>query len=366
MTFFNTLISCGRNLFTRSYKTFTPTNLEYKQITGPVNADLFVNNFDNSCYIYKPGQTAHVNLTDSLDSSYRGVFFKRIEKGEGSFFSVLHEATPDEIAESNILAIGGLDFDTPKAVSAIIKTAKTLAANNSKPEKYKFEAVAIFPEVSREARYEAADEYSQNSFYYPPYIEDRVRKFLIPKFVDEEDNTILNIRSSISLFSFSIGGRESMMMENALWDIFYKEYGLSNSLAQNLMSNVTMISLGYAPGLEIFRPGGFNKVACFSVNDRGVLLPEDFYDSILTKESVLENKISIKAISKTHSDTFKRIITFGNRLVTANSSWDDYDHTKNAYLECIKHLPDNIQEGIGDCLSYSDLRNLGQTDEFFE
>lgn len=356
----NSLFGCGSNIVTRGYKTLFNNNSS-KTISFNTK-----NLIDNSGYIFTPGKTGHVDLSDSWESTNRGDIFRRLEKDENNPLPSLRKATLEEIYKYNILTIGGLDSDDSKSLSAWIKTAELLAANNSNPGQYKFGALAVFPEVTREERYKAGDEFNKNPNFYPPYIKDRVNKFLIPKLVDLEDYTILDIPTSIALFAFSLGGRECMMMENALYDIFNNEYGLPQDLIQRLMSNVVFVSVGYAPGTEIFRPGGFNKVACFSVNDRAVLIPESFYDNVLTKESILNNRISMKTLSKDDGDTSKRIIVFGHRLVPANSSWDDLDHTKNAYIECIKQLPDNIQTMIGDCLSYSNFDTLGKIDEFFE
>lgn len=359
MTRLNALLSCSR-IFTRSYKTLSNSNFS-EAISS--NTESLI---DTREYIFTPGKTGHVDFSDSWKATNRGDIFRRLEKDKNNPFPSLRKATLEEIYKYNILTIGGLDYDDSRSLSAGIKTAELLAANNSNPDKYKFGALAVFPEVTREERYKAGDEFNKNPNFYPPYIKDRVNKFLIPKLVDLEDYTILDIPTSIALFAFSIGGRECMMMENALYDIFNNEYGLPQDLTQRLMSNIVSVSVGYAPGTEIFRPGGFNKVACFSVNDRAVLLPESFYDNVLTKESILNNPISVKTLSTDDNDTFKHVVVFGDYFTSIDNSWDNLDHTKNAYFKCIEQLSDNTQKMIGDCLSYSNFDTLGQIDEFFE
>lgn len=279
---------------------------------------------------------------------YPGEFFIRSEESRGT--AKLKPASFEEILNSNILCIGGLDFDSSRCLSALNKFAAKLALMNPAGKKAGFGSVAVFPEVSKEERYEAAVKYSLDPRFYPPYIKDRVEKFIMPKILDEDNDTLLCVQHGISLFALSVGGREVMMMENALRDILSKELDQPTAIVNDFLKNVRAVCLGYAPSLHAFKEGGFNKTFVFSRDDRAVLIPEDFYDALLTKEELSGKNIYAKDFRKTEEAPGNSLIICGNGFTKINSGRDDLGHTLPSYAYAISEFPEELKELIGSAL----------------
>ena len=60
-------------------------------------------------------------------------------------------------------------------------------------------AIAIFPEVTRQERYDAALKFSQDPTYYPEYIKDRVNKYVIERLIDNTTDK----PATFTFFSFT-------------------------------------------------------------------------------------------------------------------------------------------------------------------
>lgn len=302
-------------------------------------------------FLFEPGKQLLIDIKGgSKAEELKGKFFARNEKLVENTESKLYVPTEEEVYNANVLAIGGLDFVTGRHLSALLNATGILASKNSRGEKAYYKAIAVMPEVDKEERYQAAEKYSTNPKYYPEYIKDRVKKFLIPKFIDiDEDRTIFDIPQSISLLSFSIGGREVMMMENALYDILTNEYCFSTDLVNRLMKNVKAVCIGYAPKLNVFKEKGFNKIIIFSKEDRAVLLPRDFYENLLTKNEMTKENIFIQDYTYPNSKVSNYLIVC-NEETEKDILSDNLDHTISDYLCCIDSFPAEVIEILGNSL----------------
>ena len=303
-----------------------------------------------SKYLFDSEKELLVKLDNPTEvNSYAGCFFKRVETNINNSSS-LHIASEEEILNANVLAIGGIDFNTPRHLSALIKASRILASECSNKDTSFHQTIAVMPEVSKEERYEAAKLYYQDSSFYPLYIKNRVEKFLIPKIILDED-TVLNIPKSISLFSFSLGGREIMMMENALYDVLLKQYSIDPDTINTLMRNISAVCLGFAPKLNILeKNSGFNKIIIFSAKDRAVLLPKDFYQKILSNDSVLDQEIFYSVFNEP-DDNEKHLMIY-NKEISNHDIKDELNHTLGCYLYDINSFPEECKEVIGDYLVY--------------
>lgn len=317
-------------------------------------------------YLFEPGKKLLVDIEgDSIAEEVKGKFFARKEEITQDAESKLYPPTEEQVYNTNILAIGGLGFVTGRHLSALLKATAVLASKNSRGTEAFYKAIAVMPEVDKEERYEAAEKYSMDSTYYPEYIKDRVKKFLIPKFIDiDEEKTIFDFPQSIALLSFSMGGREVMMMENALYDILINEYSLNLDLVNRLMKNVKAVCVGYAPQLNIFDGKGFHKIVIFSTEDRAVLLPQDFHDKLLTKEITQDKTLTIKNFDSKNNKLIKQLIISNQETEKDSLSSDTLDHTLGDYLYCIDSFPDEVKEMIGNSLVYNGFNN--SFDEYYE
>lgn len=304
--------------------------------------------YDIEKYLFNSKVNNHIDLSSSEISSKNGKLFIREEAKNPNEKPSLRVATEEEVKTSTTIAVGGIQGDEDRQVSALLKTAKILAAKSNAPETYL--PVAVYPEVGRKERYEAAVKYTLNTEYVPSYIERRVEKYLLPKVIDNLDSDCG--RNNISLFSFSMGGREIMMMETALRNILQNKMFLPKVVVDNLMSDVRAVCIGYAPSLTAFDKSGFNKIVIFSVDDRGVLIPRDLYDILLTKEGDLVNNHCIKQL---HTDikSFKYLIIDGKNTIDANDK-DYVDHTISHYVDIIDTMPSDVVQTIGACISCAD------------
>lgn len=325
---------------------------------------IFKTNMEVNKYLFEENKSLLININNNSPSQLRGKFFIRAEKTFSNDKALLRIATENEIIDSKIIAIGGLGFDSPRHISALLKATKNIANINKYNENQSAKVVAIMPEVEPEVRYAAAENYSVNSDYYPSYILDRVRQFLLPKII--QDDTILAVPQTTAIFTFSMGGREAGMMENALKYVLKDELNLDPSLSDRFMKNIISINIGYAPTISSITKKGFNKIAIFSTHDRAVLLPKDLYEQVLIKPEILDRKLSVIDFSGDKSDNQLLIVI--NPDIQDNTSKEDLcNHSLGDYLNCIEHsLPSEMKHAIslGFHHNFTDNSLLGE--QYFE
>lgn len=325
---------------------------------------IFETNAEVNKYLFEEKKSLLININDNFDHQLKGKFFIREEKKFSNDKALLRIATENEITDSKIIAIGGLGFDSLRHVSALLKATKNMAHINQHNETQYSKVIAIMPEVEPQIRYAAAETYSVNSDYYPNYILERVKQFLLPKII--QDDTILAIPQTIAIFTFSMGGREAGMMENALKYILQEELNLDQNLSDSLMRNIISINVGYAPTISSITKKGFNKIAIFSTHDRAVLLPKDLYNQVLIKPEILNNKLSVINFSEDKSDN--QLLIVMNPGIQDNTSREDLcNHTLGDYLNCIDNsLPSEMKHAISLSFhsNFTDNTLLGE--QYFE
>lgn len=330
-----------------SFKKYINIFLHLKQKQDPwalLNALKIV--VDSKKYLFDPRIQNHLDLSAEYNNSWANKLLVRDEVVDPLKSPLLRVATQAEIDRSHIFVIGGIYGDDPKQISALLKAAKVLNTKYGDSSE-EFLPLAIFPEVSRQERYEAAVQYSLNPQFFPLYIETRVKNYLLPKLLDDLD--LMHSQEKLSLLSFSMGGREIMMMQNALHHLLSQEFFLSEKAINSTMKKVNSVCLGYAPNLDAFEDVGFNKIVIFSIDDRGVLIHDDLYEFLFSEESVSNTSLFIHQMHKGPDNSTQYMVITGANLI--ESSVLDYkDHTIPYYLDCIDSVPE-IQEILGDYIA---------------
>jgi len=298
-------------------------------------------------YLFSKEISSHLTLKNIPGISFKGKAIIRDEPQEQGGKPSLRIAEQEEIDLATTFAIGGIGGDDPKQVSALLKYAKLLAAKY--PNSKDYLPLTIFPEVNQKERYKDAVEYTLNSDYYPPYIKERVERFLLPRVLKNLGSEEI---SKLSLFSFSMGGREVMMMQKALRDILEQQFYLPKIIIDNLMSDITAVCVGYAPNVNAFEDTGFKKIVLFSLDDRGVLIPHDLYESVLSKENLLTKNFNIYQMNKSF-EAFQYLVVNGKGVIKSCET-DCVDHTISHYFDCIEKMPEDIIDLIGKSINPPD------------
>ncbi|MFN7039318.1 MAG: hypothetical protein ACK4OM_07130 [Alphaproteobacteria bacterium] len=200
--------------------------------------------------------------------------------------SVLMKCSNDDIINAEIIAFGGIEFDDLPAHSALLKNIETLLGASHDPLK----TITFQPFVSRSERYKHLLNYSLNPNYTPEYILKFVENHILP-IINDKIN-FKNPDHILTLFSFSAGGREIMMIENALYKIFKtNEYNLNEEEIERIFSKINVVSIGYACKFTYNTNPKFRKIIIYAIEDSGVLLPQfltvnylDKYINIISSE----------------------------------------------------------------------------------
>ncbi len=239
---------------------------------------------------------SHVNFSPSPEwqkySHFKGKFLKRIMTSEGKKEMKMINHNKEAI---DIVALGGLDFDNPRNISALLKSLETLL-----PKDTELKSASIYPSVDREARYDAAVTYNHNKLYYPEYIEVMVREHILPRFIDLSTNSLKETIKHLTFYSFSVGGREIPMIENCLRHIFSREYGLSSKEISSVFNKINGVSIAYAIDYDNLPEPRFQKLVVLSEDDIGILKPLSLASNIMADISVENHsKINFYSIEET-------------------------------------------------------------------
>ena len=297
----------------------------------------------------EPLPKEHVNLTPhkDFDPKLMGTLWSRTKDLNGN--SKLSLVPPKASKEFNTLAIGGIDFDTKLHMAALLKSCETFYRNISS-----LKCAAIYPNASKSDRYDAASKYNQNALYYPEYIETLTLTHILTRFLRDNGTIDKYSPPSLLLYSFSIGGREIMMIENCLRDVLQTKYNCSNSLIDYLFSSIKAHCIGYALDIDNLPEPRFSKSIVFSTDDRGVMMPAS-----LTYKYLLDENISLcKAFSIPMPATLTQsinLILLGPLAVpdTIASGKVCVDgHSLPHYIEGLKSLPEIYSEMLKNIPRY--------------
>lgn len=228
--------------------------------------------------------TKHVDLNPSKEHDIKlaGTLWSRIfANGKRELIEV---PKSDFISKYNTLAFGGIDFDTKFHLGALLKSLETLSltTRKSEPDMEHIRAAAIYPNALRKERFEAAIEYNKNKLYYSPYAEKLTRDLVLPRFLNDKCE-LVEPKMPLSFYSFSVGAREIMMVENALRHIFKTEHNCSDNDVSDLFTYLHANCIAYALDFDNLPEPRFSKNIVFSVDDWGVLYPESLVEKVLTR-----------------------------------------------------------------------------------
>jgi len=278
-------------------------------------------------------------LSTEINSPLNSKAIIREEPQEQGDEPSLRIAKQKEIDLATTFAIGGADSD-------LLKYVQLLAAKH--PHSKECLPLMIFPEVTQEERYKDAVEYTLHSDYYPPYIKQRVEEFLLPRVLK---NIASEEVSKFSLFSFGMGGREVMMMQTALRDILDQQFYLPKTLIDTIMSDITAICVGYAPSINAFEDYGFKKIIIFSLDDKGVFIPYDLYEFVLSQRGVLTKDLVVHQMHKV-DDAPQYLIISGKESTDPDKS-NYTTPTISDYFNYIEEMPEDIIDIIGKSITPS-------------
>lgn len=301
--------------------------------------------YNISQYLFTTQDNALIDLEDDdFAATNQGKFFFRQEPTEPGGSSALVATDEQHLVKADTICFSGIEGDNPRQLSALLRTAKYLSSALSED----YLPIALCPEVDREERYEAAKTYSINPDYYPQYIKSRVDQVIIPRLLPYlSDSSIPEVVQPLSILTFSMGGREAMMIETALYDLLSNDYGMGDKEVSSTLQQVTAVCLGYAPDVRVFDSGCMNKIIIFSVNDRGVLIPHNLFLEVLTHNSVLDAKVT-EVVFDTDEGIIQRLVICNQEKVVYQK--DYLDHTLGDYLECTRMFDEEMLELIGGSL----------------
>lgn len=302
---------------------------------------------------FNPSKVAHIKLEDSanIKQDDRGKAFIREDQSNGK--SIFRKATQEEIHKAYFISFGGLDFDNPAYLSSLLKNLQKLQilqnANigSIDTQDTNVAMIAIFPEVQRSIRYEEAVEFSllgHYTDYYPDYIETRLREYIIPKIIT--DDVLHPPKHRIVLLSFSVGGREVLMLENAL-KVYLRSYNLEEEVVtQFLQQHFVAICVAYAVDPSHIKNCGMQKLIIFSANDHGVLKPQALLD-LLTPD------ICSKKFAVIQLGINQLLLTLGwNTLPNLVEGKEHVvDHGLPHYIHAIHTLPNDVQATIQNIMT---------------
>ncbi len=278
----------------------------------------------------------HVSFTPSpgYDPEMRGKAYMRITNDNGK--KELLEIPPSSYQDLDLLALGGLDFDSSFHMSALLKSVETLL-----PAQSALKYGAIYPNATRKERFEAATTYNKDKLYYSPYIESLTRDYILPRFVNDKTSDLQEPKKSLTLFSFSVGGREIMMMENCFRKILLEDYNLSKPDVHSLFTYIKGISVAYAADYVDLPELRFPKTTIISGKDIGVLQPEQLTRDMTWNPLLDQSKIHLF----TSKDTDKyshpsQIFYLGNKtvpLIVDKNKLATKGHSLPHYVAAIKN-----------------------------
>lgn len=214
---------------------------------------------------------SHLPFEDFPESELadRGKFFKLDEDGGDS----LLRASEEDIDESPIWVIPGALSTSRYGMLSTLQDVKTFFSSSS-CNYWNGRGVIFCPFSSGKQRYIEAIKYNSNPHnYYTAKIENFARKYVIPRIIKEK---------KVSFITYSIGGKELAIIENAVRDILVNEYHYSTNTVKKLFQTVTAFCIGYAPDIKYLPRLRFNKVVLLSASDQGLFIPKSLYFKIYT------------------------------------------------------------------------------------
>lgn len=212
---------------------------------------------------------SHLPFEDFPESELadRGKFFKL---NEDDAFNPI-KASEKDINDASIWVIPGALSTSKYGMSSTLQDIKSFFSESG-CHYWNGRSIIFCPYSSGKQRYIEAMEYNNNpQEYYSAKIEKFVRKYLISRMVKER---------RLSFVTYSVGGKELAMIENAARDILINEYDYPLNIVEKLFQTVTAICIGYAPDIKNLPELRFNKIVLLSASDQGLFIPKSLYFKI--------------------------------------------------------------------------------------
>lgn len=166
--------------------------------------------------------------------------------------------------------------------------------------------------------------------YYSKSIERFVRKYLLPRMLKEE---------KLFFITYSVGGKELAMMENAARHILIEEYGYPSQMVEKLFNTVAALCIGYAPDINHLTELSFKKIILLSASDQGLLISKSLYDKIYTHQ-ICNRPFSVFNLSKNEVLLF---LGHQSSIVLLDGKLNHDGHRFPHYLEAMdKVIPNSI------------------------
>lgn len=222
------------------------------------------------CMLWEPkAEYAHLPFDDFPESEIldRGKFFKLNEED-------LHKpikASEKEVNEANVWVLPGALSTSKYGMSTTLQDIRVFCCD-SHCNHWQGNTLAFCPYSTGKNRYIEAMAYNDNpKDFYSPQIEKFVRKYLLPRMIKGK---------RLSFVTYSVGGKELAMIENAARYILLNEYGYETNIIEALFQNITGVCVGYAPDIKNLPEIRFNKIILLSASDQGLFIPESLYFKI--------------------------------------------------------------------------------------
>jgi hypothetical protein len=224
------------------------------------------------------GNTSHIDLSPHklFDRSLLGKGL--IKQQDSKELKIVSPAESLDVTKIRALTLGGLDFDNIPAIGALLKYMREITKTSIQDEE---QIVAVYPYVDRAERYNSAICYNKDKTFAPEYMQNFVKQYILPRFLDKSGTILREPTSPLTLMSFSVGAREICMAENALRKIFLEEYSCSKADVKVLFSYLNAICVAYAVDYDELPDLRFYKTIILSTDDSGILNPTILAQEIL-------------------------------------------------------------------------------------
>lgn len=298
----------------------------------------------------KPTTHVVIQTPKDFDHSLRDTFWTRTLNASG--VSELTKVPNEVIKDYNILAFGGLGFYKLWHLSALLKSAGKLS-----PTSLSLKSAAVFHDALFETRYHSAKAYNADKLYCAPYIENFTRKYVLPRFLDS-NGILTEPAKPLLFFTFSVGGREVMMVENCLRTIFEKEYKCSPINIYQLFTHLSALSIGYALDYNNLPALRFSKVVVFSIDELGVERTKALAKNVVFRTpSYIAQEVSFSQCKHLPLTSPTCLITFNHGTVppiTGKMNITEDFHSLTHYTSAIEKNPE-VLSIIGEFVSESTI-----------
>jgi hypothetical protein len=289
--------------------------------------------------------SSHVDLKDSVDQNpdHKGKVFKRHKDKNGN--SVLIIPTKKEIDEASVFALGGLGQDDDKGISSIGKTIEIIV--NPIPQGMHCKPIIYHPAVSRETRFTEGRKYhlDPKKIYYADYIKPITEQYILPHFLSKDKKSIVKPNKDLTIFTFSMGYIESMMIKNYLVDVFKSDFNLSKNDILNNFTRLYGFSLQCMPNYQGVSNLDFSRLIIVGIKDFGIQKVESFVHAVSPKHLDLfkEKEYVFLELSYPLFPLTQKILVLGKKFQREFYN-DKFDFTGHGMLHGAASLTDFTEE----------------------